>query len=168
MKEAIGRRVGVFRTTMRRAVFRMPILFALVAPVVGVLTKRGSVTYTSNMTVALLAAAVGCCLTLASLWLITLIWKVTLFEGGVRGPTHSFGSLTPGLRTLAWGEIRSAERIPSPLKSITPFHAVLWIRPSRGPAISINEPLVGMQEFKEHVRRLAGEDHPLARLLHER
>jgi hypothetical protein len=25
-----------------------------------------------------------------------------------------------------------------------------------------------MQEFKEHVRRLAGEDHPLARLLHER
>ena len=163
MKEAIGSRVGVFRTTMRRAVFRMPILFALVAPVVGVLTKRGSVTYTSNMTVALLAAAAGCCLTLACLWLITLIWKVTLFEGGVRGPTDSFG-----FRTLAWGEIRSAERIPLPLQSITLFHAVLWLRPSRGPAISINEPLVGMQEFKEHVRRLAGEDHPLARLLHER
>jgi hypothetical protein len=25
-----------------------------------------------------------------------------------------------------------------------------------------------MQEFNEHVRRLAGEDHPFTRLLHER
>jgi hypothetical protein len=25
-----------------------------------------------------------------------------------------------------------------------------------------------MQQFKEHVRRLAGEDHPFTRLLHER
>jgi hypothetical protein len=31
----------------------------------------------------------------------------------------------------------------------------------------ITEPLVGMQEFKEHVRRLAGEGHPFTRLLYE-
>jgi hypothetical protein len=37
-----------------------------------------------------------------------------------------------------------------------------------GTTIVITELLVGMQEFKEHVRRLAGEDHPLTRILYER
>lgn len=100
-----------------------------------------------------------CCLVLGGLWLATFwFWKVTLFEGGVRGATYSLG-----LRTLAWGEIISAERLP--LHYV--FHAAVRLQPSRGPAIFITEPLVGAQEFKEHVRRLAGDDHPFARLLQE-
>jgi hypothetical protein len=151
---------------MRREFLRFPILIALVGLGV-VLTTSGF--DTSNMDVfrlatdALLVWTAACCLVFGCLWFIILLWKVTLFEGGVRGPTHSLG-----FRTLAWSEISSAERIPLHMKSINPWEAVLQLQPSRGPAIWINEPLLGMQEFKEHVRRLAGEDHPFTRLLHER
>jgi hypothetical protein len=48
------------------------------------------------------------------------------------------------------------------------FDAALCLQATGGPGIVITEPLVGMQEFKEHVRRLAGEDHPFTRLLYER
>ena len=40
MKEAIGSRVGVFRTTMRREVLRLSILLALVTVLVVVLTQH--------------------------------------------------------------------------------------------------------------------------------
>jgi hypothetical protein len=105
---------------------------------------------------------VGCFLVLMGLWLTTRIWKVTLFEGGVRGPTPSMG-----FRTLAWDEISLVERIPLHMKPINPFESVLRLQTSHGPAICVNEPLLDMQEFKEHVRRLAGDDHPFTRLLHE-
>jgi hypothetical protein len=164
MKETIGNRIGVYRPTMRRAVLRLPILIALVSAL-GVVLILGKSDMDTLFLVkgALFAYAAACCLVFASLWLTTRIWRVTLFEGGVRGPTSGFRS-----RTLAWSEISSAERLPFHLQSINPFRAVLRLQPSRGPAIWIYEPLVGMQEFKEHVRRLAGEDHRFARLLHER
>lgn len=153
MKETIGRRVGVFRTRIRRAVLLMPILLALAAAALGVLTKPG---FDSAL---LVVYVMTCCLVSGCLWLATRwFWKVTLFEGGVRGATHSLG-----LRTLTWSEISSVERIP--LHYV--FQGSLRLQPSRGPAIFITEPLVGAQVFREHVRRLAGDDHPLARLLHE-
>jgi hypothetical protein len=162
-KETMGNRVGAYRTTMRREVLRLPIPMALVAVLVVVLTTRGKLDAFRSATETLFAYAAVCCLVFACLWLCTLIWKVTLFEGGVRGPTSGFR-----FQTLAWSEIRSARRIPLHLQSINPFRAVLQLQPSRGLGIQITEPLAGMQEFKEHVRRLAGEDHPFARLLHER
>jgi len=48
------------------------------------------------------------------------------------------------------------------------FEAALFLRGAGGAEITIIEPLVGMQEFRGHVRRLAGDDHPFTRLLHER
>ena len=167
MKEIIGNRVGVYRTTMRREVLRLPIPMALVTALAVFLTRRRL--DTANMDVyrlagdALVVWAACCCLVFAGLWVSTRIWKVTLFEGGVRGPTSSLG-----FQALAWGEISAAERTPLHMRSINPFHAVLLLHASQGPGIWINEPLLGMPEFKEHVRRLAGEDHPFARLLHER
>jgi hypothetical protein len=90
-----------------------------------------------------------------------LIRKVTLFEGGIRGPTRGFG-----FRTLAWDDIRSAERMPMWGRFLEiGFDAALCLQATGGPGIVITEPLVGMQEFREQVRRLAGEDHPLTRLL---
>jgi hypothetical protein len=170
MQEAIGNRVGVFRTAPRRRFFlRMPILIALVGALAILInsTKRGPDTSNLDLaTMGLVVWAAACGLLFLGLWLITtLLWKVTLFEGGVRGPTYN--ELLLPFRTLAWGEIISAERIPFLLQSINAFQSVLRLHPSRGPGIVIYEPLGGMQEFKEHVRRLAGEDHPLARLLHE-
>ena len=165
MNEVLGSQVGVFRTTMRPQVFRLPILFAAGTALVIFLNlgKRGSSTDPSDLTAAaLFAFVVSCGLGFAALWLQTVIWKVTLFEGGVRGPTPNFG-----FRTMAWGQISSAERIPLHLKSINPFHAVVRLQSPAGPPIVITEPLAGMQEFDEHVRRLAGEDHPFARALHE-
>jgi hypothetical protein len=104
------------------------------------------------------------CLVVACLWLTPLIWKVTLFEGGIRGPTRGFG-----FRTLAWDDISSAERMPLGLRSLgIGFDAALCLQATGDPGIVITEPLVGMQEFKEPVRRLAGEDHPFTRLLYER
>jgi hypothetical protein len=47
------------------------------------------------------------------------------------------------------------------------FDAALCLQATRGPGIVITEPLIGMQEFKEHVRRFAGENHPFTRLLYE-
>lgn len=111
MTETIGRRVGVFRTRIWPAVLLMPILLALVTAVVVVLTKRG--VDTSNMDTflakdALLVYATTCCLVLGCLCLATFwFWKVTLFEGGVRGATYSLG-----FRTLTWGEISSVDRTP--------------------------------------------------------
>jgi hypothetical protein len=158
MKEAIGHRVGVFRTTIRPAVLLALSGLTLVTPLVAILTKTPF--DTSNMTALLFVYAATCCLVWACMWLATFwFWKVTLFEGGILGTTYSLG-----FRTLAWGEIISAERIPLAVR----FHTALRLQPSRGPAIVITVPLVGMQEFKEHVRRLAGDDHPFTRLLHER
>ena len=159
----IGSRVGVFRTRIWPAVLLMPILLALATAAVRFLTRHRL--DTSNIEVGLadgiLPVYVAVCgLVMGCLWLATFwFWKVTLFEGGIRGATSSLG-----LRTLTWGEIVSVERIPVHYV----FHASVRLQPSRGPAIVITEPLVGGQEFKEHVRRLAGEDHPFARLLHER
>jgi len=100
---------------------------------------------------------------MAYLWLTPVIWKVTLFEGGIRGPTRGFG-----FQTLAWKDIRSAERMSLGLRSLgIGFDAALCLHATGGPGIVITEPLVGMQAFKEHVRRLAGEDHPFTRLLYE-
>jgi predicted membrane protein len=168
VKESIGNPVGVYRTTLRRAVLRLPILIALVEALAFVLTKPR--VDSSDMDVfrlatgALLVWAAACCLVFACGWLhTTLIWKVTLFEGGVRGPTSGFRS-----RTLAWGEISSAERMPFHFQSINPLHAALQLRARQGPGVLLYEPLVGMQEFKEQVRRLAGEDHPFTRLFDDR
>jgi hypothetical protein len=55
----------------------------------------------------LFAYVTSWCLVVACLWLTPLIWKVTLFEGGIRAPTRGFG-----FRTLAWDDISSAERMP--------------------------------------------------------
>ena len=47
--------------------------------------------------------------------------------------------------------------------------ACLWLTPLIWKVTLFEaEPLVGMQEFKEHVLRLAGEGHPFTRLLYER
>ena len=132
MNETIGNRAGVYRTTMRREAFRLPILLALATVLVVVLTQHrvdtANMDLSDRVTGPLVAFAAGCCLVGGSLWLHTWIWKVTLFEGGVRGPTYSLG-----LRTLAWAEISSAERIPLHLQSINPYHAVLQLHPSTGP-----------------------------------
>ena len=170
MNKALGPRVGVFHTAIRIEVLRLPIPMALVTGLAIFLTKDKRGLDTSNMDLLLLAKeaffvwALVCCLIFLCLWILTkLLWKVTLFEGGVRGPNYRWG-----FRTLAWDEITSAKRIPLHFQSINPFHAVLEVHTSRGPEISMNEPLGGMQEFQEHVRRLAGDDHPLTRFLHER
>jgi hypothetical protein len=162
MKETIGSRVGVFRRKipLLRAAILFALLFALVTVVGVVLTHRPNM----DLVGYLFAYVTSWCLVVACLWLTPLIWKVTLFEGGIRGSTRGFG-----FRTLAWNDISSAERMPMWARSLRiGFDAALCLQATRGPGIVITEPLVGMQEFKEHVRRLAGEDHPLTRLLYER
>ncbi len=162
MKETIGNRVGVYRRKipLLRAAILFALIFALVTAVAVVLTHRPN----TDMLGYLFAYVTSWCLVVACLWLTPLIWKVTLFEGGIRGPTRGFGC-----RTLAWDDISSAERMPLGLRSLgIGFEAALCLQATGGPGIVITEPLVGMQQFKEHVRRLAGEDHPFTRLLHER
>jgi len=162
MIEPIGSRVGVFRRKI--ALLRAAILFGLMIA----LTTAGLVVLTNRPNTDVFAYLLGYvtswCLVVAYLWLTPLIWKVTLFEGGIRGPTRGFRS-----RTLAWDDISSAERMPLGLRSLgIGFDAALCLQATRGPGILIIEPLASMQEFKKHVRRLAGEDHPLTRLLYER
>ena len=162
MIETIGSRVGVFRRKipLLRAAILFALIFALVTAVLVVLTHRPN----TDVFGYLFAYVTSWCLVMACLWLTPLIRKVTLFEGGIRGPTRGLG-----FRTLAWNDISSAERMPVVLRSLgIGFDAALCLQATRGPAIVIYEPLVGMQEFKEHVRRLAGEDHPFTRLLYER
>jgi hypothetical protein len=161
MIETIGSRVGVFRRKipLLRAAILFALIFALVAAVMVVLTHRPN----TDVFAYLFAYVTSWCLVMACLWLTPLIWKVTLFEGGIRGPTRGFG-----FRTLAWDDIRSAERMPLGLRSLgIGWDAALWLQATGGPGIVITEPLIGMQEFKEHVRRFAGENHPFTRLLYE-
>ena len=162
MIETIGSRVGVFRRKipLRRAAILFALIFAVSTAVLFGLTHRPN----TDVLGYLFAYVMSWCLVMACLWLTPLIRKVTLFEGGIRGPTRGFGS-----RTLAWDDISSAERMPLGLRSLgIGFDAALCLQATRGPGIVITEPLVGMQEFKEHVRRLAGDDHPFTRLLDER
>ncbi|HEX2459636.1 MAG TPA: hypothetical protein VHJ58_05760 [Vicinamibacterales bacterium] len=162
MKETIGNRVGVYRRKipLLRAAILFALIFALVTAVAVVLTHRPN----TDILAYLFAYVTSWCLVVACLWLTPLIWKVTLFEGGIRGPTRGFG-----FRTLAWDDISSADRMPLGLRSLgIGFDAALCLQATGGRGIVITEPLVGMQELKEHLRRLAGEDHPFTRLLHER
>jgi hypothetical protein len=163
MAETIGNRVGVFRRKipLLRAAILFALIFALVTAVAVVLTHRPN----TDVFGYLFAYVTSWCLVVACLWLTSLIWKVTLFEGGIRGPIRGLDFRT---RTLAWDDITSAERIPMWARSLgIGFDAALYLQATGGPGIVIIEPLVGMQAFKEQVRRLAGEDHPLTRLLYE-
>jgi hypothetical protein len=162
MIETIGSRVGVFRRKipLLRAAILFALIFALMTAGLFVLTHRPN----TDVLGYLFTYVTSWCLVMACLWLTPLIRKVTLFEGGIRGPTRGFG-----FRTLAWDDISSAERMPLGLRSLgLGFDAALCLHATGVPGIVITEPLVGMQEFKEHVRRLAGEDHPFTRLLYER
>lgn len=162
MIEPIGSRVGVFRRKipLLRAAILFALILVLVTAVAVVLTHRPN----TDVFGYLFAYVTSWCLVVASLWLTPLIWKVTLFEGGIRGPTRGFG-----FRTLAWNDISSAERMPLGLRFLgIGYDAAVSLQATGGPGIVITEPLVGMQEFKEHVRRLAGDDHPFTRLLYER
>jgi hypothetical protein len=162
MKETIGNRVGVYRRKipLLRAAILFALTFALATAVLAVLTHRPNADWFGY----LFAYVTSWSLVMACLWLTPLIWKVTLFEGGIRGPTSGFG-----FRTLAWDDISSAERRPFGLRSLgIGFEAALCLQVTGGPGIVITEPVVGMEELKEHVRRLAGEDHPFTRLLYER
>jgi hypothetical protein len=162
MIEIIGNRVGVFRRQipLLRAAILFALMFAMVTAVAVVLTHRPSMDTFGY----LFAYLSSWCLVVACLWLIPVIWTVTVFEGGIRGPTRGFGR-----RTLAWDDISSADRLPLGLRSLgIGFDSVLCLQATAGPGIVITEPLAGMHEFREHVRRLAGNDHPLTRLLYER
>src|SRR5512145_2365007 len=105
MIEAIGSRVGVFRREipLRRAAILFALIFALVTAVAFVLTHRPDM----DVSAYLFAFVASWGLVMACLWLSPLIWKVTLFERGIRGPTRGFG-----FQTLAWDRISSAERLP--------------------------------------------------------
>jgi hypothetical protein len=165
MNENIGNKVGVYRTTFRRAVFSMPIVIALVTVVVVVMNqwKQSSNVDTDFFErVVIFAYIASNVLVIAGLWLFTWVWRVNIFEGGIRGATDW------GFRkTLAWSEINSVDRFPTALRLISPFQAILRIHHSNGPDIWIYEPLIGQQEFREQVQRLAGENHPFSRLFHE-
>jgi hypothetical protein len=60
MKEAIGHRVGVFRTTIRPAVLLALSALTLVTPLAAILTKTPF--DTSNVTALLFVYAATCCL----------------------------------------------------------------------------------------------------------
>ena len=162
MIETIGNRVGVFRRNvplLRAAIF-FALVFALVTGVAIVLTRGPD----TDMLGYAFAYVMSWSLVMASLWLIRSISKVTIFAGGIRGPTGGFG-----FRTLAWSDISSAVRMPMGLRSLgIGFDAALCLQGPGGNRIVITEPLDGMQQLKELVRRLAGEDHPLTRLLYGR
>jgi hypothetical protein len=103
MMETIGNRVGVYRRKIPvlRAAILFALILALVTAVAVVLTHRPN----TDVFGYLFAYVTSWCLVVACLWLTPLIWKVTLFEGGIRAPTRGFG-----FRTLAWIDISSAER----------------------------------------------------------
>jgi hypothetical protein len=111
MTETIGSRVGVFRRKipLLRAAILFALIFALVTAVAVVLTHRPD----TDTFGYFFAYVTSWCLVMVCLWLTPLIWKVTLFEGGIRGPTRGFG-----FRTLAWDDISSAERMPLGLRSL--------------------------------------------------
>jgi hypothetical protein len=93
MIETIGSRVGVFRRKipLLRAAILFALIFALVAAVMVVLTHRPN----TDVFAYLFAYVTSWCLVMACLWLTPLIWKVTLFEGGIRAPPagSAFGPL---------------------------------------------------------------------------
>lgn len=162
MTETVGSRVGVFRRKIpsRRAAVLFALLLAPVTAALAVLTYRAN----TNVFVYVFAYVASWCLLVACFWFVPLIDQVTLFEGGIRGSTGGFG-----VRTLAWDDINSVERMPLPARSLgIGYDGALCLQATEGRGIVIPEPLDGVQEFKEHVRRLAGEDHPLTRLLFER
>lgn len=126
MTRPIGSPVGVFRREI--PILRAAILFALInAPVMvamAVVTHRPDV----DVLVYVFAYVTSCGLVVAMLWLLPSISKVTLFEGGIRGPARRFG-----FRTLAWDEIGSAQRIPFWARSLgIGFDAALCLDASGG------------------------------------
>jgi hypothetical protein len=87
MIDTIGGQVGVFRRKipLLRAAILLALFFALVTAGLVVLTYRPN----ADVFGYLFAYVTSWGLVVACLWLTPLIWKVTLFEGGIRGPTQS-------------------------------------------------------------------------------
>jgi hypothetical protein len=162
MIEAIGSRVGVFRRQipLLRGAVVFALFLALSTAALAVLTNRPN----TAVFVYVFVYVASWCLMVVCLRFVPLFDKVTLFEGGIRGSTGGFG-----FRTLAWDDISSVKRLPLPARFLgIGYDGALSLQATEGRGIMIPEPLDGMQEFKEHVRRLAGETHPLTRLLYER
>jgi len=148
MNENMGSPVGVYRRNIpfpRIAVF-FALTFATVIPVYALLNHRPD----KDLSIYLFMFVMGWCVVMGFLWLSRQVWKVTLFEGGLRGPTRGLR-----FRTMAWSEIHSPERMAMWVRPLRiGFDAALLLEPADRRGILITEPLERMEEFREHVRRL--------------